>query len=161
MMPDPKAVHSGGAVRISIPVSVAADLASFKKSIGALAERLGCPKCVSGFDCTFRLERDFLIDEKLRISPTVRIDPVAGGDPIPARGEYFAVTPIPIPREGVTATLAEAVSFDLPKVQEALARVAGRLGCPTCCSGLDLTFRRERDFLVDERVNVRGAGEGR
>ena len=52
----------GGAVRISMSAKVANDLDTFKKGVAAFAERLGCPECFSGFDCTFESERDFVID---------------------------------------------------------------------------------------------------
>lgn len=56
-------------VRVSIPARAAYDLASFQKSIGNLAERLGCPQCLSGANCLFELERDFLINDKLDVVP--------------------------------------------------------------------------------------------
>src|SRR5215475_13141438 len=52
-------------VRITIPAAVAYNLDAFQKSIASLVERLGCRPCFSGADCTFLLERDWVIDEKL------------------------------------------------------------------------------------------------
>ena len=60
----------GGAVRIAMPAAVANDLEMFKKGVAAFAERLGCPECFSGFDCTFESERDFILDKDLKVSST-------------------------------------------------------------------------------------------
>lgn len=51
-------------VRLTLPATVAYDLASFQKVLGSIAERLGCPQCLSGIDCTFQLERDFVVDPR-------------------------------------------------------------------------------------------------
>jgi hypothetical protein len=51
-----------GPVRVVIPASVAFDLGKFTKALGNLAERLGCRPCLSGADCTFIFERDFVVD---------------------------------------------------------------------------------------------------
>ena len=61
-------------VRIVIPADVAFDLGKFQKVLGNLAERLGCRACLSGADCTFRLERDFLINPK-----TLGVESLGGG----------------------------------------------------------------------------------
>ena len=128
-----------GVVRIRIPAAVAADLGAFQKSMSLVAERLGCRTCFSGADCAFHIERDWVINEKVELSPSARM---AGGDPIPARP--------------VNATLAHAVSYDLKRIQESVAKIAGKLGCQACCSGFDIIFRQELDYMVDEQLNIRG-----
>ena len=50
------------AVRITVPATVANDLGRLQKALGSIAERLGHPKCMSGVDCTFLHERDFVIN---------------------------------------------------------------------------------------------------
>lgn len=55
-------VRSVGPVRVIIPAAVAFDLGKFTKAFGNLAERLGCRACLSGADCTFIFERDFVIN---------------------------------------------------------------------------------------------------
>jgi len=111
--------------------------------------------CFSGADCTFQLERDFVVDEKI----AVRSLPSVASDPMPGRrGTVEEITPIPIPRQTVTATLAGEVSGDLDRLQQAVAAVAQRVGCPACCSGFDLTLRNELNFVVDGQLNVRGVG---
>ena len=61
-------------VRVVIPTEVAFDLKKFQKAMEGLAERLGCRPCLSGADCTFRLERDFIVNPK-----TLGVEPAGGG----------------------------------------------------------------------------------
>ncbi len=66
-------------VRVTIPARAAYELDSFQKVIENLAERLGCRACLSGADCTFSLERDFLVNpESLKIE-SIPSDFSAGG----------------------------------------------------------------------------------
>lgn len=51
-------------VRVVVPARVAFNLKDFQKSLESIAERLGCPACLSGADCRFEFERDFVIDAK-------------------------------------------------------------------------------------------------
>jgi hypothetical protein len=124
-----------------MPAAVAYNLEAFQKSIGHLVEQLGCRTCFSGADCTFLHERDFIINEKLEIRASTGI-PIAGGDPIPARL--------------ASATLPAKVSNNLEQIRGVVANIAGRLGCPGCCSGFDILFRQELDFVVTEAGEVRG-----
>jgi hypothetical protein len=116
-------------------------LGGVSKSIGHLAEQLGCRTCFSGADCTFLHERDFIINEKLEIRASTGIS-IEGGDPIPARL--------------ATATLPAKVSNNLEQIRGVVANIAGRLGCSACCSGFDILFRQELDFVVNEAGEVRG-----
>jgi hypothetical protein len=113
-----------GTVRITLPAKVASDLPSFQRSLAVLAKRLGCPTCFSGFNCTFQLERDFVINDRMEMSTV--------SSPLPQD---------PVPERHVTATLASGVSHDLAKIQETVARIARKLGCGACCSGFDITLR--------------------
>jgi hypothetical protein len=131
-----------GTVRITLPAKVAFDLSAFQKSLAVLAERLGCRACFSGVNCTFQLERDFVINERLEINSVGSPRQQLPQDPVPLRP--------------VTATLASEVSHDLGKIQETVAKIADRLGCGACCSGFDITFRQELDFIVDEQLNIHG-----
>jgi hypothetical protein len=139
--PQIKALRPGRTVRISMPASVAFDLDSFRKGMEAVLERLNCPQCCSGYDLTFQLERAFVVNENFEVRGGLGIE---GLDP---DGE-------PILVGGVTATLPTQVSQDLGKLQETVARIAERLGHPQCTSGFDLAFRQERDFIVDENLNI-------
>jgi hypothetical protein len=132
-------VRPRGAVRVSVPASVAYDLKSFQKSIADLAERLGCLACFSGAACTFQLERDFVINERRKLQ--------VGG---------IGATALAAP--AASATMPAKVANSLPQIQKVVASIADRLGCRACCSGFDITFRQELDFIVDQELNVRPAG---
>lgn len=140
---DMRATRDRGTVRITIPAAVAYNLEAFQKGIATLVERLGCRSCFSGADCTFQLERDFVINEKLEISQAgtrlMSTDP--DGDPV-------------LPLRGVTATLPHTVSYDLKQVQSIVASIAGKLGCGACCSGFDIRFLHERELLIDESQRI-------
>lgn len=145
-----RAAWPGGTVRISMPASVANDLDAFKKGITALAEQLGCGSCFSGIDCTFQMERDFVINEKLKVTS------------VPGASKGMAVTEIAGPSRGVTVSMPTAVHYDLKKilnVADLIGRNLGRHwqsgGLAYCCSGFDITFGQELNFLVDNDGNVR------
>jgi len=144
-------VQLNGTVRITLPAAVAHNLASFQKSIAGLVERLGCPTCFSGADCTFTEERNFLMNERLEISPSTPIvsSPDPDGDPAHRR-------------RGVHAHMASDVSHNLEGIQTAVAKIAERLGHPMCCSGFDIAFRQEFNFItVDRDLNVQTFGSPR
>ena len=63
-----------GAIRITIPVKVAANIKTLKTSLETIAERLGCRPCFSGADCFLQLERNYLIDEKAKLALLGNID---------------------------------------------------------------------------------------
>lgn len=133
-----------GPIRISMPAAVAYDLAAFQKSIANLVGRLGCVTCFSGADCTFLHERDFLINEKLETQAS-------------ARGSVQLMDqPNPSPWRSTRVTLPAKVSNNLKQVQELVANIAGRIGHPHCCSGFDIFFRQELDFMVNEAGQIRG-----
>ncbi len=148
-----KAAWPGGAVRISMPTSVANDLDAFKKGIAALAERLGCGSCFSGIDCTFQMERNFLIDEKLKVAPA------------PGAGKGMAFSEIAGASRGVTVNMPTEVTFDLEKILMVADKIGRKFGqhwlsggLAFCCSGFDITFRQELDFMADSDGNVRTIG---
>lgn len=151
----PQIRRDRGSVRVQIPASVAYDLSSFQKSIAVIAEKLGCPACFSGADCTFLQERDFIVDERLEVRPAsseISVLPI----PIPNPTGQVSATPITLPNPSVVSVnLAPSVSYSLDSIQQAVARVAARLGCEPCHSGFDITFRQELSFAVDEQLNVR------
>ena len=138
-----ESTRSSGALRISIPASVANDLDAFKQSIETLAERLGCASCFSGADCTFEMERDFLVDEKRGVN----------------RGNRKSLTDRPAQTRDITLSVPTEVTNDLKKILTVVDHVARRLGKhgqnQFCCSGFDITFRRELDFMADQDGNVR------
>jgi len=138
----------GGAVRISMPAAVANDLDSFKKGVTAFAEELGCRECFSGFDCTFESERDFLLDKNLKVRRTS----VRPGQAV-SRGAG---------ERRVTVPLAPAAEYDLKSILKTIDILGRRLGShweqggqAWCCSGFDVTFERELQFIADGGPNPR------
>jgi hypothetical protein len=135
-------------IRITIPASVAYDLKKLQDGLGGILDKLGCMACCSGFDITLLQERNFVISENLEINQPARSafgpfpEPWLPQDPVPCR----VIMPV-------------KVSYNLEQVQDVLARVAGKLGCEACCSGFDIAFMQERNFLVDEALNIRSLHE--
>jgi len=136
------------AVRITMPAAVAYNLEALQKSIGHLVEQLGCRTCFSGADCTFLHERDFIVNEAGEVRD----------QPSPSPWLIFTRDhgPQPDPWRLATATLPANVGNNLEQIRGVVANVAGRLGCPGCCSGFDILFRQELDFVVNEAGEVRG-----
>jgi hypothetical protein len=142
-----KSAWPGGTVRISMPASVANDLDAFKKGVAALAERLGCGSCFSGVDCTFQMERNFVISEELRVASTAGV--IEG---IQSAGAT----------RGITVSMPSAVNYDLEKVLKVVDIIGRNLGqhwqsggLSWCCSGFDITLQQELDFIADNDGNVR------
>ena len=125
-------------VRITIPAKVAYDLEAFQKSIASLVEELGCRACFSGADCTFQLERNYLINENLNIN------------------SFAAPSGIPdvSPAHDVSVTMSAKVGYDLGKIKKVVASIADRLGCGACCSGFDILFKNQLEFFANERAEL-------
>ena len=137
----------GGAVRISMPAAVANDLEMFKKGVTAVAERLCCPECFSGFDCTFESERDFILDKDLKVRPTS----VRPGQAV-SRGAK---------QREVIVPLAPSVEYNLKSILEMIDILGRRLGPhweqggqAWCCSGFDVTLEWELQYITDGGKNV-------
>lgn len=129
----------GATIRVSIPAAVAYDLGSLKKGIKSLMDRLGHPECFSGVNCGFQLERDFVIDERLKVHAIARTN-VADAP---------AVNP-------VSASLPGKVSYNIDLVMESIANIADRLGCGACCSGFDIFFAQEQHLLLNNEAQIVG-----
>ena len=65
------------------------------------------------------------------------------------------VTGIALEDRSVRVRVSPKVLHDLDAITEVLHRTLGQLGCEACCSGHDIRFDIHRDFIVDERLNVR------
>jgi hypothetical protein len=48
-----------------------------------------------------------------------------------------------------------SVLYDFDKMSQVLKKTLGELGCPTCCSGRDIRFDGETEFVVDAKLNVK------
>lgn len=151
-MPPAKLARQGGAVRLTLSARVANDLGALERSLKSLAERLGHPACATGCDMLFiQMERDFTIGEEVALNP----------QPLPPQ-ELFSGPQDPIPTHAVQVMIPERVNSNIRSIHKALATTLGKLGCPACCSGFDILFRRELDLIAfDDRVNARGFGRFR
>jgi len=121
-------------VKVSLPIGVAGDIDAFKKTVGGVLERLGCPACCSGHDIRFELQREFVFDDKLK-----------------AAGRVERALDVPS-GNAVSVALATSARESIDQVFASIDSVAERLGCPACCSGHDLRFDLERRFTVDSNL---------
>jgi hypothetical protein len=55
----------------------------------------------------------------------------------------------------VHVSLPASVAFDLDRFQDIQRSILDKLGCGACCSGWDIRFDLQRQFLVDEKLNIR------
>lgn len=148
-----------GPVRISLPASVAYNVDLLKESIAGIVERLGCTRCFSGADCVFQLERDWVVNEKLELVARAEPDPepwVTGPDPTPWRA-VAGPDPTPWKMSKISnVSLSAKVAFDLERIQEVVARVAGKLGHAQCFSGFDIGFGLEERIVLGEKGRIVG-----
>lgn len=127
---------TAGPIRITLPAKVAYSPDALKESIANVMERIGCPKCFSGADCFFQMERQFVLDASLQADPT----------PQPL---HFATPPIDAQPDHVyTAGLAKAVRYDINQVFRAVDRVIDLIGSHPCISGADVLFRDVLNTIV-------------
>jgi hypothetical protein len=143
-----------GAVRLTLPARVANDLSGLQKALGQLAERLGHPQCATGCDIlSLQLEREFAINASGELNP----------QPLPPREGFSAAQLVKegIPRR-VDVAVSAKVTDDLATLQKAIALTVGKLGCRACCSGFDITFRRELDLIaISDDLAAQGFGRFR
>jgi hypothetical protein len=142
----------GGTVRLTLAAQVAGDLGALQKGLKSLAERLGHAQCATGCDILhIGMEREFALSGK---GQEVMLNP----QPLPPV-EAMRLSTDPMPGRAVAVAIPDRVSRDINLLTRATAAVLGKLGCAPCCSGFDILFRRELDFLaVDEKLNVQGFG---
>ncbi len=135
-------LRATGPIRITLPARIAYDPGALKESIASVVERLGCPKCFSGADCLFQMERAFVVDPARKAGPLP--DPwvsFAGSNPMPGL-TYQA-----------TVGVARAVKYDLDKVFKAVDRVIDLIGPHPCISGFDVLFKDEM-IVVNENLEA-------
>lgn len=51
------------------------------------------------------------------------------------------------------------VASNLGKFKDAVGGILGKLGCAACCSGMDIHFDIERQFYIDDKINIRSFGQ--
>jgi hypothetical protein len=123
-------------MRITIPASVAYDLEALKACIVTVVGRLGCPTCFSGHDCHFQRESSFLVNEELEITSS-------------------RDKPEPQPWLTTNVTLPVKASRDLETIKRVVAAVAQKVSHPLCCSGFDILFQQETEYIVNESGEIR------
>lgn len=64
--------------------------------------------------------------------------------------EFFADRPFVV-------VVPASVAFDRDKMEKITREILGRVGCPDCHSGRDIRFELERNFFVDEKLQIRPA----
>ncbi len=64
-----------------------------------------------------------------------------------------------LPERFVRVVIPAKAAYDLAAMQKITQSVLGRLGCTSCHSGWDIRFELEREFYVNEQLQVRAAGE--
>ena len=141
----------GGPVRLTMPARVANDLDGLQRALADLAERMGHPACATGCDTLFlQLEREFGVSVASELNP----------QPLPPGPPEFVLEARAAKR--VEVSVAPAVSENLESLQRAIAITLDKLGCGACCSGFDITFRRELDLIaIDENLEAQGFGRFR
>lgn len=145
-------LKNAGAVRLSMPASVANDLKGLQNSLRSLADRLGHSNCATGCDfLQIGQEREFVISERFELNP----------QPLPPSMDDMLAFAADrgLSDRTVVVTVPESVNNNIEQLTGAVAAVMDKLGCAPCCSGFDILFRREFDhFAVNDRLEVTGRG---
>jgi hypothetical protein len=132
-----------------LPASVAYSPDALKKSIASIAEQIGHPRCFSGADCLFQMERAFAVDPQAKAVAT------AGPGPQP----WSVLGPVPDPWT-VTVGLSSGVKYNLDNVLTAVDRVIDLIGPHPCISGFDVLLRDELNVIVvNERLQAQRYGQ--
>ena len=126
-------------VHVSLPASVAADIGSLKKAVGAVLDKLGCQACCSGHDIFFELQRDFVLRD-LKAAPELAAAP---------RSAFKATSPKTV-RVGVSPRFSDKIE----EVFLAIDRIADLSGHPACATGCDMFFQLERILVVDAKIGI-------
>jgi hypothetical protein len=155
---------ASGTVRLTMTAKTANDLGALQKGLKSLAERLGHAACFTGCDILhLGAEREFTLNSAAELNPQPlppRAEAGLNPQPLPPVAEGVAQGPVSL--RPVTVSIPGKVSGDISALTRAVGVVVGKLGCDACCSGFEILFRRELDFLVvDERLNVQGFGRHR
>jgi len=54
----------------------------------------------------------------------------------------------------VRVTIPVSVAYNLGSLQTGIANIMNHLGCQACCSGIDVTYQTEREFMLTEHLQV-------
>lgn len=134
---------SSASVRVSLPMSVAADLGQFKKALGGILGKLGCQACCSGNDIFFELQREFTFEAELDKEPRAAF--------AHRRGFHAAAA------RTVNAAMSPRVAGNIKEVFSAIDQIVGLSAHPACTSGDDLFLKIEERILVDRALKLQEA----
>ncbi len=130
-----------GPVRITMPAHIAYNIDDFRDSLTNILEELGCRACFSGADCTFQLEREFVVN------PAKQITRYATPSRLKRQGS--------LGRDVLVNVRSPESTYKIDSVFNILDKVFGELGCMACCSGFDITFRTELERVIAPReINI-------
>lgn len=125
-----------GTVRVTLPAKIAYDPEGFKRSVAAILEEIGCPRCFSGANCVFENERRFVMDPEFSI---MRRSALMDPEPDP----WMVARP-----QAVNVMTSGRMKYDIDKVLVAIDKVIDLVGGHPCISGLDFYFRDVLDAIV-------------
>jgi hypothetical protein len=145
-------------IRVTLPAKVANNLDLLQEAFVSIAERKGCNTCFSGCNPLYlQTEREFVVEDEDRPRPA------PWDNPEPSPWDRPRPSPWITASGGVKSIdvfAPKSVSDDIEQLKGAIAVVVGRLGCVACCSGFDITFRQESEFIaVDEQLEVYTRGD--
>ncbi len=145
---------ASGAVRITLPASIAYSPDRLKKSIASIAEQIGHPSCFSGADCFFQMEREFVVNPEGR---AVAVSQSKAAEPQPEPWHMQGLQPA---SASFSVGLSSGVKYDLDKVLVAVDKVIDLIGPHPCISGFDVRFWEEIDWIVvNDRLEAQHFGE--
>jgi hypothetical protein len=73
--------------------------------------------------------------------------------------DRIGASPATVQSNVVRVVVPAEVAFDLDKIQAVQKDILKRLGCLACCSGWDIRFDMEREFIVDQQLNIRSVNQ--
>lgn len=68
------------------------------------------------------------------------------------------VPSVNFPANVVRVSIPANLHSDLGKFQQIQKDILGKLGCAACCSGWDIRFNVQRQFLVDKSLSIQEVG---
>lgn len=141
-----------GAIRISIPASVAGNLKTLQSSLVNIAERLGCKPCFSGADCFFQLERDWVINEKALASPRAA---AALNETAISGTTAMSRELAPVGRT-INVALSKKAGYNIKTIVDSVGKIAELSGHTACATGCNLFFQHFLDDMRSFAVNEKG-----
>jgi hypothetical protein len=136
-----------GPVRLTLPASVANNLEELHEALGHVAEHMGHPTCFSGCNPLYlELEREFGVGDAVNPEPR----PWIRAEPQPS--PWIRAVGV---EDRVEVFVPDRVTHEIELLKTAITITVGKLGCPTCCSGFDVAFRRESEMIAISEPEVR------